>query len=280
MTADGTEPVGALVVVIAAQERVDPLRGVLHVRVGVARVVVPLIVLAWSRQPGHLLIDARPGVRPGGRERERRRPAERRAHQHHGAEHIRPRHGAPRRDGRPEIMPNDGGHPAIAERRHEAQRVPHHVEAPERVEIGVVAGVPARRPPIAALVRRHDVIPRRGERDHHMAPAVGELGKAMQEQHQRPSAPRVARFQQMHPQAVDVRHEARSNPCRQDALVVRSDGRHRRLRGCGPHGRTAGDRQRGGWHQGRQAHELATGDRGVVIRGRVRGLSHGSPLQV
>ena len=57
-------------------------------------------------------------------------------------------------------------------------------------EVAVVAAVPAGGAAIAALVGREDVEAGRRERRHHLAPAIGELRKAVQQQHARPARPR------------------------------------------------------------------------------------------
>ena len=90
---------------------------------------------------------------------------------------------APRRDRRAGIVPDDRRHRAVAERIDEPHGVAHHVEDAELIGIGVVGIVPAGGAPVAALIGRDHVIPGRRKRQHHLAPAVGELGKAVQQQH-------------------------------------------------------------------------------------------------
>ena len=55
-------PVGALVVVVGAQEIVHALRRMPHVRVGRPRRVVPLVMLARPRQRGELVMDVGAGA--------------------------------------------------------------------------------------------------------------------------------------------------------------------------------------------------------------------------
>ena len=105
-------------------------------------------------------------------------------------------------------MPDHGIDAAIAERRHQPERVAHQIEQPERAEVAVVIGVPAGGAAIAALVRRDHVIAGLRQRRHHLAPAEGELGKAVQQQHAGPAAGLEAGFQHVHAQAVDVVDEA------------------------------------------------------------------------
>ncbi len=134
---------------------------------------------------------ARPGGGGGrvavGIERQRRRAGKRRAHQRYRAEHVRPQQRAPGRDGRAEIVPDDCRRPSGSRARHQPERVAHQVEHAEAGEVAVVVGVPAGGAAIAALVRRDHVIARFRQRQHHFAPAVGEFGKAVQQQHAGPA---------------------------------------------------------------------------------------------
>ena len=117
-------PVRALVVVVGAQEGVDALRTVAHVVVGLARRVVPLVVLARARQRGQFRVNVgsgracrRASLRRsvGGVERQRGRARKRSAHQHHGAEHVRPHERTPGRHRRAEVVSDHGRHAAVAE---------------------------------------------------------------------------------------------------------------------------------------------------------------------
>ena len=208
-----------------------------HVVVRFARGVVPLIVLARRLQPCELVVD-RVGRRRArgprlvrGVEGERRRAAERRAHQHHRPEDVRPRHGAPRRDRRSEVVPDDAVDRAVAERRHQRQHVAHFVERPERREVVVERHVRPRRAAVATQVGREDVIPGGGERRHHPPPAVGELRIPMHQQ-ERPPAPALeAGFEHVHPQPVDVFDETGPDAGGEDFGTKRTD-RRRALRLC------------------------------------------------
>ncbi len=124
-------------------------------------------------------------------------------------------------------MPDDGGDGTNAERREQRQHVLHQVERPERPEIAVVGLVPAGGAPVATLIRREHVVPGPGERRHHLAPAIGKLREAVQQQKRRPSP--LACLQQVHAQTVHVLHEARVHPLRQNGGVERPDGGHVRL---------------------------------------------------
>jgi len=55
-----------------------------------------------------------------------------------------------------------------------------------------------------ALIRGDHVISRCRKRQHYLAPAVGEFGKAVQQQHGGPAGDLVAGFQNVHRQAIDV----------------------------------------------------------------------------
>ena len=139
-----------------------------------------------------------------GVERQRRRSAERRAHHDDRAKHVGPDQRAPGGDRRAEIMPDDGVDAAIAERRHQPERVAHQIGEPERGEIAVVVRIPSGGAAIAALVRRDHVIAGLRQNRHHLAPAKGEFGKAVQQQHAGPACGLEAGFQHVHAQAVDV----------------------------------------------------------------------------
>ena len=108
-------------------------------------------------------------------------------------------------------MPDHGVDAAIAERRHQPERVAHQVGEPERGEVAVIIRVPSGGAAITALVRRDHVIAGFRENRHHLAPAKGEFGKAVQQQHAGPAARLEAGFQHVHTQAVDVVDVARAD---------------------------------------------------------------------
>jgi hypothetical protein len=103
-------------------------------------------------------------------------------------------------------VPHHRVHVGDAQRRQQRQLVAHEVEDVHVGGVGVVAGRPAGGAAVAALVGRDDVEARVGQRRHHAAPAVGQLGEAVQQQQHRPRAGVVARFQHLHAQAVDTVH--------------------------------------------------------------------------
>ena len=150
-----------------------------------------------------------------GAERQHRRAGKRRAHQRHRAEHIRPHQRAIGRDRRAEIVPDHGRDRAMAEREGERQRIFHDVENAERREVAVVGSVPAGGAAIAALVRCNDVKSGCRQRQHHLAPAIGELRKAVQQQDARPASGFVTGLQHVHREAVDVVDETRADAARQ-----------------------------------------------------------------
>ena len=94
----------------------------------------------------------------------------------------------------------------------ELRRVLDQVQHAEGLEIGVVAVVPAGGLAVAALIRRDHVKARLGERRHHLAPAIRELGETMEQQNRRLA--RLARLEHVRAQAVDVVDEPRTNPGR------------------------------------------------------------------
>ena len=178
-------PVGALVVVVGAQERVHALAAMPHVVVGRARRVVPLIVLARSRQHA---IAAWMSPRDGGGISVRR-SLERRAHQCDRAEHVGTHQRAPRGNRRAEIVPHHGGDRAAPECVHQPKLIAHRIQQTERAQIrlGVVIGMPAGGAAIAAQVRCDDMEPGIGQRRHDPAPGIRQFGKPVQQQHTGPS---------------------------------------------------------------------------------------------
>ncbi len=146
-----------------------------------------------------------------GVERQRWRSAERGAHQDDRSKHVRPDQRAPGGNGRAEIMPDHGVDRAVAERRHQPERVAHQIGEPERAETAFVTRIPPGGAAIAALVRRDHVIAGLRQDRHHLAPGEGEFGKAVQQQHARPAARFEAGFEHVHAQAVDIFHVARAD---------------------------------------------------------------------
>ena len=143
------------------------------------RRVIPLVVLAGPVQGRELGVD-----RPRGRRlrRDGRRARERCAHQRHLAEDVRADEGRPRGDRRAEVVAGQQRDLRAAERVEQPHDVAHEVEEPIRREVAVVVQVPARGAPVAALVRRDDVEARLRERRHDVPPAIGQLGKSVQEE--------------------------------------------------------------------------------------------------
>ena len=160
--------------VVGAQEIMHALRRAVHVVVRLARRVVPLVMFSRARQRRQIAVN---GIIDGlggfvhRVEGQRWRAAERRAHHDDRAKHVGPDQRAPGRDRRAEIMPDDGVDAAIAERRHQPERVAHQVGEPERGEIAVVVRIPSGGAAITALVRRDHVIAGFCENRHHLAPA-------------------------------------------------------------------------------------------------------------
>ena len=192
-------PVGALVVEIGAQEIVDALLAVPHLRVGragsssttgnaCAAAAAPRAPRGSSAGRHGRRLAVRVGERQFGR------PGERRAHQRQRAEHVGPDQRAPRRHRGAEIVPDHRGRVAIAERRDQAQHVAHAVQQPERPQIVVVIGAPPGRAAIAAQIRRDGVKPGLGERRHHLAPGIGDFRKPVQQHDERPARPAQIRL--------------------------------------------------------------------------------------
>ena len=112
-------PIGALMVEIGAQEIVDALPAMPHLRVRRPGRIVPLVMLARPRQRRERLMDRRADGTSRrvavGTKGQIRRSGERRAHQRERAEHIGPDQRAPRRDRGAEIVSYDRRGIAVAE---------------------------------------------------------------------------------------------------------------------------------------------------------------------
>ena len=100
---------------------------------------------------------------------------------------------------------------AVAKRVDEPDGVSRHVENAKRIGIGVVGIVPAGGAAVAALIGGDHVIAGGRQRRHHLAPAIGELREAMQEQDRRPARRFVTCLQNMHGHAVHVCDLARAD---------------------------------------------------------------------
>ena len=82
-------------------------------------------------------------------------------------------------------MADDGIDGRFSECRQEAELVAHQVENPERRQVVVVIGGPARGASVAAMIRRDHVISGCRQRHHNVPPAIGEFGKAVQQKQRR-----------------------------------------------------------------------------------------------
>ncbi len=106
----------------------------------------------------------------------------------------------------------------VPQRRDQSRRIPHRVQQAERRQIVIEIGAPPGRPPIPALIRRHDIISRRGQPRHHLAPRIRDLRKPVQQEEQRPV--RRAGLEDMDPQPIDAVDKARADAAGEDGLVV------------------------------------------------------------
>ena len=108
-------------------------------------------------------------------------------------------------------MPDHRGEPPVAEREYEADRVADEVEDPKRGDVAVVVAVPTGREPVAALIGREHVVAGLRERHHHLAPAVGKLREAVEQQQAGPAGRLVAGLEHVHAQAVHAVDKARAD---------------------------------------------------------------------
>jgi hypothetical protein len=134
-----------------------------------------------------------------------RHAAEGRAHQHARADHLGPGQREVRSDRRAEVMAHDVGL-FNAEFSEELRGILDQIEHAELREIAVVTAVPAGGASVAALIGRDQMEARVGKPRHDFAPAKGELGKAVQQEHRGPAC--IARLEDVHAKAVDTFDEA------------------------------------------------------------------------
>ena len=112
-------------------------------------------------------------------------------------------------------MPDHRRHFPVTKRRHHAQRIAHQIGQAKWRQRSIVFRIAARGPAIAALIRRHHVIPHRRQGQHHMPPGISEFRKAMQQQQARPARRFMPGFQHMHPQPIDAFKKAGADALRQ-----------------------------------------------------------------
>ena len=115
-----------------------------------------------------------------GGQRDRRRAAERGAHQHGSVKHVAPDQRRPGGDVAAEIMADQTRHRLAAQRPDQRQRVAHQTRQREGRQIAVVCAVPTGGPAIATLIGCHHVKPGLSQRHHLLSPTVGQLRKAVQ----------------------------------------------------------------------------------------------------
>ena len=75
--------------------------------------------------------------------------------------------------------------------------------------------------PVTSEIWSDDVKPRRGDRQHHLSPAVRELRKTVNEKDGGPIPDLEAPLEHVHPEAVDVVDEARAEARRKNRRTVR-----------------------------------------------------------
>src|SRR5262249_41807844 len=119
------------------------------------------------------------------------------------------------------VVPGDDGDVAVAERVHESNCIPHHIEYAEGIGIRIIGSVPARGPAISPLVRGKHVIARLRQRQHYLTPAIGELRKAVHEENCRPVRLVESCLEDVHGQTtVDVRYSSGADTCRNRTVAI------------------------------------------------------------
>ena len=245
-----SRPVGALHMEVGAQEGGDAFGRLAHLCVGAPLAIVPLIVLARRVERRQRGMDIGLRRRRGFARWPGRQPVEGRAHQSDSAEDVGPDQGAVGGDEGPEIVSDHGGDRAHVERCQQIQGIAHDVEQMEGGEIAVVVRVPTGCAAVTALVRRDHMVAGLGQRGHHLAPAIGQFGKAMQQQQTGPTRRLEAGLQDMHPQPVRGLDEAGPDGRVQGAGLKRGAVVHPRRFGEDRSATAAGSRSRGAVHRG------------------------------
>ena len=106
-------------------------------------------------------------------------------------------------------------HPLIAQRVHQPQCIAYQVEKVVLTDVAVIARITALGHAVATLVRRHHVITRLGQRQHHLAPAERQLRKAVQQQHTLAARLLKTGLQNVHVKTITVVNLAGANTGRQ-----------------------------------------------------------------
>ena len=145
----------------------DSLGTVLHLRIRPPCRVVPLIVLARPVECRELGMDR---SRRWRLRRDVRRARKRRTHQRQLMEDVRTDEGRPCGDRRAEIVTGQQRSFRAAERVQQPHDIAREVEEPIGREVAVIVRVPARRAPVAALVRRDDMEARLRQGRHDAQP--------------------------------------------------------------------------------------------------------------
>ena len=185
------------------------------------------------------------GFRSAPCEGERWRCAARRRDRRETEKHVGPDDCGIRGDQLTLIVPDNHLGLAIAERIDERDLIAHHVEREERRGVRLPGFVPANRAAKPAAVRSDHVIASVRDRRHDLAPAVAQVRKTVEQQHQGPAL--RSRCDHVHGESIDVRHQARSDSGRKGVVAVRRqllERRHcRDLRPCGGRERHASERR-------------------------------------
>ncbi len=103
-------------------------------------------------------------------------------------------------------MTHDSSHGVIAEGEHEGEHIPHDSQHAEGGHIAFVAIIPPGGATVSSLVRCDDVEACLREWQHHLPPAVGEFGKAVEQEDAGAAHILEACLQDVHAQAVDAVH--------------------------------------------------------------------------
>jgi hypothetical protein len=132
---------------------------------------------------------------------------------------LGPGQSAVARHPRTKVVSDHRRDPLAPHRRDQAEQVEEQVVRAEGREVGFVGDRPRGGAAIATQIRGYDVVAGLGEVGHDLAPGIGQLWKAVQQQQAGSARILVPGFQQMHSQAVHAIDEARTNACGENGVV-------------------------------------------------------------
>ena len=106
------------------------------------------------------------------------------------------------RHGRAKIVPDHGGNVHTPQGKDQAQDISGQIEHTVFLQLTIKLTIPARGSAITPLIRCDHMIARRRQGQHHLAPAISQFGKTMQQQDAGPLLLLEARLHYVHIKAI------------------------------------------------------------------------------